>query len=219
MVANEVEISTRGLYESEGRRLILQNPKENGQIIKETVKNVSEGTTVKVVFDWEHIFNVQNEIAQSLNSEQDLYKREPYEPERASYFSDGSFFNEEEVRRYTVAFIENYISQYFAGTMIPFKIIFTKRGRKGTKIIPNKKFPVISIPSFCEPEIFQQEFEINEKKYLAIYLPQGEQRGQIALWNMDDAIFAEIENTKDYVPTEKSINCVCFKNVRVNHER
>lgn len=219
MVANEVEINTRGLYESEGRRLILQNPRENGQIIKETVKNVSEGTTVKVVFDWEHIFNVQNEIAQSLNSEQDLYKREPYEPEGDEYFSGGSFFNEEEVRKYTVNFIENYISQYFAGTMIPFKIIFTKQGRKGTKMIPNKKFPAINIRSFRESEIPPQEFEINKKKYLAIYLPQGAQMGQIALWNMDDAIFAEIENTKDYVPTEKSINCVCFKNVRVNHER
>lgn len=219
MVANEVEISTRGLYENEGRRLILQNPRGNGQIIKETVKGLNEGTVVKVAFDWEHIFNVQNEIDQSLNSEKDLYKREPYEPGTDFYFSDGSFFNEDEVRRYTVAFIENYISQYFMGTMIPFKVIFTEHGRKGSKMIPNKKFPAISIRSLREAEIIQQEFEINKKKYLALYLPQGEQWGQIVIWDMNDAIFTEIEDANNYLPAEKSINCVCFKNVRVNHEK
>lgn len=218
MVANEVEISTRGLYENEGRRLILQNPKENGQIIKETVKGLNEGTVVKVAFDWEHIFNVQSEINQSLNSKKDLYKREPYEFEGDSYFSDGSFFNEDEIRRYAVAFIENYISQYFMGTMIPFKVIFTKCGRKGAKMIPNKKFPVINIRNLRESGIIQQEFEINRKKYLALYVPQGGQ-GQVVLWNMNDAIFAKIEDVNNYLPDEKGINGVCFKNVRVNHEK
>lgn len=218
MVANEVEISTRGLYENEGRRLILQNPKENGQIIKETVKSLSEGTIVKVVFDWEHLFNVQNEIDQSLDSEKDLYKRKPYELEKDAYFTDGSFFNEDEVRRYTVDFIENYIGQYFMGTMIPFKVIFTERGRKGSKMIPNKKFPAISIQILHGPEIIQQEFEVNKKKYLALYLSQGEQRGRIVLWNVNDAIFAEIEYI-DNDSTEQNTNCVCFKNVRVNHEK
>lgn len=219
MVANEVEISTRGLYENEGRHLVLQNPKENGQIIKETVKNLCEGTSVKVAFDWEHIFNVQNEIDQSLNSEKDLYKREPYEPGTDSYFSYGSFFNEDEIRRYTVAFIENYISQYFMGTMIPFKVIFTECGRKGSKMIPNKKFPAISIRSLREADIIQQEFEINKKKYLALYLPQGEQGEQIVLWDINDAIFTKIEDANNYLSVEKSMNCVCFKNVRVNHEK
>lgn len=223
MASDKVEIITRGLKENEGRKIILENPKGKGSITEEVLREAEEGTTVKVVFDYFELIKAHDVADKNLV---DDYQKEPYMLEKDTMREqiEKGLLSRAGMESYVIAFLDNYISRYFAGTMIPFKII-SQEGRKTIyRKIANKEFPEIRIERSASKEreyeytagnkikIYSKEIFLNGKKFYLFYIPSNGLKA-IYIWNSHDCIFSKIEYQKN------GPKCICFKNARVNREK
>lgn len=233
MVSDKVEIVTKGIDEKEGRKLTLFSPKTQGKIINEVCSAAPEGTSIEVTFDYFLISEVENEISESTILQR---VKEPYELDE-NPFAKGNFFSQETAEEYVVRFVENYIYRYFAGTMIPFRIIYQKNRRTCWKTIDSLKFPELSVGyrndsssksgKMGEKYIFQikhkgiqvisHDISLNGKSFLAMYIPEGmdNKEKRLLFWNREDDIFSEINYKTGNC---KGKNYVCFKNAKINRE-
>lgn len=233
MVSDKIEIVTKGIDEKEGRKLTLFSPKTQGKIINEVCSEALEGTSIEIAFDYFLISEVEREIPKSVKP----HEKEPYIIEE-KVFSKGEFFSQEKAEYYVVQFIENYIRRYFAGTMIPFRIIYQKNGRSCWKIINSLKYPELNVEykkdlnvksgktdvksvlqmKQKDIQVISRDITLNGKSFLAMYIPADmEKDRRFLFWNREDEIFAEIKYDRDD-KNKKERNYVCFKNAKINRE-
>ena len=223
-------VESTTVYEAEGRKIILSNPKSEGRIVQESFADVEVGTRVIVKFPLRCILNVQKELNQFPTGDQE-YERYAYKPLENS-FSDGNYFDAQAMQEYVFAFVYNYVSTYFCNTLIPIRVISKYKHGKKIRVIKNE---TISKYNRYDREkcVRTTEIDISGRHYYFFYDCTLSDRKKSMIWCDEDASMAVIEYapqtgnvsymSKEWNEIQESnkINkrgFVCFKNVRVNRE-
>ncbi len=235
MVADCVEIITRGVHETEGRKIILSNPREEGRIVQESLSDVEVGTKVKVKFPLRCILDVQDELEQFPEEISQEHQKYPYEL-LENVFENENFFDARVMQNYVFSFVCNYVETYFCNTLIPIIVI----AQESNHVIHRREIENKTVSWYNKYDRRERikvvETDMDGKHYQFFYDNVSENRRKSIIWCDEDASLAMIEYAPQYedmsydlrgmeervkIKKENRKNrrgFICFKNVRVNRE-
>lgn len=224
MVTDEVEILTKAIGESQGRRIRLLSSHKHGQITEETMQGLHEGTSVNITMDMKWILNwndgfEQNKSKEDSNSESINFKNRINEYiyellEGTDLLAEkNDWFNERLIEEYVVSFIVAYIKCTIPNPQIPIRIVYKKGETTVNKVISSKIF---NDRNYWEDKssVIKRQISVNGYEYQCFYCPD-DPNYHIRIWDNDRQInccFSRVErNTTD--------NFSCFKNILAKNEQ
>lgn len=207
MLTDEIELLTKSEVENETHKVILNSPKTTGAIIEETgpQNNMRDrGTIVRLKIGMEYFQKWNEEYEKDKLSDQTTQERKNTVKKllgRSDYKGE-DVFAENDTLDYIIHYVEEYLKDIVANTIIPIRI--TNPGRK--PIIYYSPY-LVHDHYWTDPERYIPGTEMMEDQiYRWIY---DTRNNALLIWAEKDAIYTylKISGMKNHVS--------CFKNICV----
>ena len=207
MMTDKIELVTRSDVENETHKVILNSPKTTGMIIEETGPKVNQrerGTIVRLKIGIEHFQRWNEKDEKTVDSGQEMQERKNTVQNLLGYleYTGEDVFAEGDTLDYIIHYIEKYLKEIIANSLIPIRIINLGR------------MPI----THYSPYFVHEDYWTNPVRYIPGNEMMEEQsyrwiydieENALLIWEEKNAIYIYLK-----IPGSKK-HVSCFKNICV----